>query len=81
MSKFISGVVKTDKGEAIDYEEEVSQYLQEFLKLNQSLIHLDLSSCGLTHQVILNLVAMIRQSPSLVGVHFSGNPELNTANV
>jgi hypothetical protein len=39
--------------------------------------HIDLSECGLTSEVLLQLIRPIRRSKSLLGVHFTGNPGLS----
>jgi hypothetical protein len=47
--------------------------LTTLITLNKKLIHLDLSETGLNSYVISRLIKLVRNSPSLVGLHLSGN--------
>ena len=40
----------------------------------RSLQHLDLSDCGLTEQIVLDIVNVLNQNTGLVAIHLSGNP-------
>ena len=44
---------------------------------NETLLHLDLSECGLSGDMILAIAKAVKHCISLVGIHFSGNPGLN----
>lgn len=48
---------------------------------NPTMIHLDLSHCGLSEPILKDLMSSIRQSPSLVGVHLSYNPGINASSI
>jgi hypothetical protein len=48
--------------------------IANFIKLNPSLILLDLSNCGLRELAISKLIRAIRKSISLKTLHLSGNP-------
>jgi hypothetical protein len=50
------------------------------IKFNPNLTHLDLSSTGLTSQIIHGLGKTLRRSRSLLSVHLSENPGLTAEN-
>ena len=53
-------------------EEKVCELLSNMLK-SHVLVHVDLSDCGLTEGMLLELSKTIAQSQSLLTVHLSGN--------
>ena len=52
----------------------VCNLLVKLVSKNEELIHLDLSSTGLTGEILISLIKPIKQSLSLIGIHLSGNP-------
>lgn len=60
-----------------ELEDKISQYLMGIVDSNPTMIHLDLSHCDLSEPILENLIASIRQSPSLIAVHLSSNPGIN----
>jgi len=51
----------------------------KFIKYNKNLLHLDLSSTGLTEQMLRTIGASLKRSKSAIGLHLSGNPGVNLA--
>lgn len=47
--------------------------LGTIIKKNKSLLHLDLSSCGLTKFIVQKLGKVLRRAPSLLSIHLTGN--------
>ena len=58
-----------------EQEKQVLENLQGVLR-SQTLMHLDLSDCGLTEQILIQLSKSINNSMSLLSAHLSGNPGL-----
>ena len=59
-----------DGGDAV-----LTKVLDKLLQ-SKSLLHLDLSETGLSQAILVALLAPIKKSPCLVGLHLSGNPGL-----
>jgi len=57
-------------------EKKVVDLLQLMLSSNSNLMHLDLSECGLSADMLLEISRSIKFSMSLIAVHLSGNPGL-----
>ena len=55
-------------------EKDVTAALIRLVSKNTKLAHLDLTGTGLNSDILTKLAKPIRNSPSLVGVHFSNNP-------
>jgi hypothetical protein len=51
--------------------------LCNLIKSSQNIIHLDLSSSGLTESLMLNFGKALRRSKSLRALHLSGNPGIS----
>jgi len=49
----------------------------KMIKYNKNIIHLDLSSTGLTELMLRTIGCALRRSKSLLALHLSGNPGVN----
>jgi len=52
----------------------IVQQLSKFIKYNKNLLHLDLSSTGLTENMLWQLGTALRRAKSLLAIHLSDNP-------
>jgi hypothetical protein len=57
-------------------EKIVVDLIQHFLMSNTKLMHFDLTQCGLTSDMLLEITKAVKYTQSLVGIHLSGNPGL-----
>lgn len=64
-----------------DYEKEVIELLSLMFQSNQTLTHFDLSNCGLTEDIIYEILTYIKSSPTLVSIHLSNNPGITRDSV
>ena len=46
----------------------------KFIKMNTKLVHLNLSSCGMTDEMLREFGTAMRRSKSMTSLHLSGNP-------
>jgi hypothetical protein len=60
------------------YTSDFILHLKNIFIQNQSLSHIDLSATGLSESIIFQLIACIKTSPSLVGVHLTNNSGITT---
>ena len=57
-----------------NYAKYVADCLSNFVRHNKSLVHFDLSTCGLNQQVFIDMIKGLKRAKSLLGLHMSGNP-------
>ena len=60
--------------------EEVNQMLGKIIKHSKTMIHMNLTGCGLSKEVIHEIGTCPRRSRSLLVIHLSGNPGLTDSN-
>ena len=66
---------KSEKGQnQSQYSKVVAQNLQQLLRSDARLQHLDLSNTGLSEEVMVALISGVKTSKSLLGLHASQNP-------
>ena len=54
-------------------DEKFAVCVENLIKGNKSLLHLDMSNMGLSEMVLIRIVKALRTSESLLGLHLSGN--------
>ena len=59
-----------------DETQDIMNNLSTFIKMNKKLVHLDLSSCGLSGLMIEQFGKALRRAKGLRSIHLSGNPGL-----
>lgn len=56
---------------------QIADCLCKLIRRNKSLIHVNLEACGLTYEIIKQLLGAIKRSRSLQAIHLCGNPGLS----
>ena len=60
--------------------EEVNEMLGKIIKHSRTMIHMNLTGCGLSDEVIHEIGTCLRRSRSVLVIHLSGNPGLSKDN-
>ena len=68
----------TTDGEMDELDDQLITNLAKFVKYNFKLLHCDLSHTGLSKQMMKELGPALRRSKSLLCLHLSGNPGVDT---
>jgi hypothetical protein len=55
--------------------------MSEFIKYNQNLVHLDLTSTGLNDDIINLIGISLNKAKSLCSIHLSNNPGVSQKNI
>ena len=61
--------------------EEINYMLGKIIKHSRTLVHMNLSGCGLSKEVIYEMGTCLRRARSVLCLHLSGNPGLTTENL
>ena len=78
-----NNIMEGANGEDPNYEwhvEEVNSMLGKIIKHSKTMIHMNLTGCGLSKEVIYEIGTCLRRSRSLLVIHLSGNPGLTDEN-
>jgi hypothetical protein len=74
----IEKLYRFEEGDVENEEDVVSSYLKGIIEGNSTLSHIDFSHCGLTERILNSVMESIKVNPSLVGIHLSSNPGINS---
>ena len=74
--------VENENDPNFEYEvEEVNYLLGKIIKHSRTMIHMDLTGCGLSEGVVHEIGTCLRRSRSVLVIHLSGNPGLSKENL
>ena len=76
----IMEVANVDDPNYVTHVKEINTMLGKIIKHSRTLIHFNLTGCGLSKEVIFEIGTCLRRSRSVLVIHASGNPGLTDEN-